>query len=180
MERHSSAIYTSFACARLRKEAVEEEYEDYDDQDSLDSVVIEDSSKPWIERMHIKRTDSPFKLDSAADVSIMNETTFPKMERKPHLPPSPAQVTSAGGRLSIKGEVFTKTVVNGEQFKFHMVVVRNRVGSSLVSRNVVQKMGLHIVCRNVAQTMGYIKRCDEITYYSTSPPFCLFHCLTSS
>ena len=51
-------------------------------------------------------------------------------------------LTSPGSRLSIRGEFFAKTVVKNEPFRFRMIVVRNRVGSNLLSRNTAEKMSL--------------------------------------
>ena len=45
-------------------------------------------------------------------------------------------------RLSTRGVFFAKTVVKNEPFWFQVIVVRNRVGSNLLSRNAAEKMSL--------------------------------------
>jgi hypothetical protein len=81
----------------------------------------------------------------------MNEATYQYMKRKPQLKESRAQLTSPGGKLSVKGEFHALTEVKDRKFRFRVIVVQIRVGSNLLSRNAAVKM-------------GFIKRCDEVKY----------------
>ena len=114
-------------------EAAEKDEED--DQFCIDSFIL-NAKKPWTVNFKIKDTDVPFKIDTGANISIKNEKTFLQLKRKPHLSPTKVQLSSLGGRLSVKGKFFAKTFVKHITFKFRVVVVRNRGGSNLLSRTV--------------------------------------------
>ena len=130
-------------------ESDEEFHFNYKPTASCDTV-IEENTKPWMITLSIKDTNVKFKLDTGADVSIMNEKTYNNMKNKPKLKDSNLRLTSPGGRLTIKGEFHATTTVKGNVYKFKVIVVRNRVGNNLLSRSAAQKMGL-------------IKRIDEIS-----------------
>ena len=72
----------------------------------------------------------------------MNEKTFLQLMRKPRLSPTKVQLTSPGGRISIRGKFFTQTCVKQETFKFRAMVVHNRSDNNLLSRTVAEEMVL--------------------------------------
>lgn len=107
----------------------------------IDSI-IQDTKKPRTVNFRNRETDVPFKIDTGAYISVMDEKTFLQLWRKPHLSPKKVQLASHGVRLAIKDEVFGKTCVRQKTFKLREVVVRSRDSSNLLSRTVVEKWDL--------------------------------------
>ena len=130
---------------RSVQEAVTHFQEDVDLEECEDYIidsVISDNNSPWNVNLKIKGSEILFKIDTGADVSIMNEKTYEQLKTKPQLRHTKIGLISAGGRLTTRGEFFAKTVYKDKPYKFRVVVARNRVGSNLLSRNVAAKMGM--------------------------------------
>ena len=109
---------------------------DEEEEFLLESVITDNT------KLKIKGTEVHFKIDIGADVTIINEQTYEKFKNKPKLSATRITLTSPGSRLSTRGVFFAKTVVKNEPFWFQVIVVRNRVGSNLLSRNAAEKMSL--------------------------------------
>lgn len=112
------------------------------EEDYMIDTVITDNNNPWNVKLNIKGTDVVFKIDTGADVSIMNEEMYEKMKTKPQLRHTRIGLMSAAGKLPTRGEFVANTVYKSKSFKFRVVVAKNRVGSNLLSRNVAEQMGM--------------------------------------
>ncbi|KAK7102680.1 hypothetical protein V1264_020867 [Littorina saxatilis] len=127
--------------ARMCRSVREVETEHEEDEFFVDSVIA-DNSKPWTTVLKIKDIEVQFKIDTGADLTIINEKTFDRFKNKPKLSATRVQLSSPEGRLSTKGEFFAKTNLKGQTFNFRVIVVRNSLGNNLLSRNAAEKMGL--------------------------------------
>ena len=138
---------------RVCRTNVREVYRDTDnfsdDEVHIDSAVHEDSettvndnNRPWTKTFKIKDQNVTFKIDTGADVSIMNYNTYKKFKNKPHLTDPCIKLTSPGGRIQTVGQFYAKVNVNGENFKFRVIVVKSNTNSNLLSRNAAEKMRL--------------------------------------
>ena len=68
--------------------------------------------------------------------------TYGNLKNKPKLTKTKVILTSPGGKLTTRGEFKVSTLVKGQRYSFRAVVVKNHVGSNLLSRNVAEKMGI--------------------------------------
>lgn len=141
VEQETDSEEEEFKLFDLPEVEKQQEQEEDQEQFQVDSV-IDDKSKPWIQKLVIKDTVVPFKIDTGADVSIISDQTYRNLKRKPQLKRSNIVLTSPGGRLSVKGEFTAKTVVKQKNFKFRIIVVSSSLNNNLLSRGAAYKMGL--------------------------------------
>ena len=134
-------------CFKLNKGAREVDADEHSHSESeeeffVDAVQIADSPGPWIKILNIRGEPVKFKIDTGADITVINDETYQNMKRKPKLKPTKLILTSPGGKLSTRGQFNVKTLVKGERYIFKAIVVKNSRSSNLLSRNVAEKLGL--------------------------------------
>jgi hypothetical protein len=81
-----------------------------------------------------------FKIDTGADITVMDEATYRSLPSKPPISPTTAQLMSPGGAVHSIGEFYATTTFRGNQYCFKVIVVPG--GSRLLSRSVATRMGL--------------------------------------
>ena len=59
--------------------------------------------EPWIVGVELDDNPIKFKIDTGADVTVINIETYKKLKRKPRLQQSDKRLSSPGGPISIKG-----------------------------------------------------------------------------
>ena len=111
----------------------------------LGSVFVEDTEKAWEVTLDVNNNPVTFKVDCGADITVISEDTYNKMQNKPKLTPSSVKVASPGCRVPNKGQFRARTLYQGENYEFQVVVSAvNSISkpSNLLSRSVSARMGL--------------------------------------
>jgi hypothetical protein len=104
-------------------------------------VTCQDDSEPWTVDLPIAGAPVTFKIDTGADISIMDYITYKGLPRKPPITPTDAKLNSPGGPVTAIGEFQAVTQFRGNTYEFRTIVV-DRPGSNLLSRSVSVKTGL--------------------------------------
>ncbi|GFO18779.1 Pol polyprotein [Plakobranchus ocellatus] len=79
-------------------ESLEEEF-------SIDAAKVDDdTSKLWVVKLKIRETIVPFKINTFADITIINNRTFRQLMNNPKLKTPRISHTSPGGKLAVAGE----------------------------------------------------------------------------
>ncbi|GAB1606983.1 hypothetical protein Ahia01_000981000 [Argonauta hians] len=166
-------------CRRAQEVGIVNDYAGSEEEKFfVDSAsVAEDTTEPWTTMLNVRGKRVKFKIDTGADITVINEKTFQQMENKPYLKQSRVVLTSPGGRLTVRGEFNIKTYLNGRKFIFRAVVVRSN-SSNLLSRTVAVKMGLvkriEEVEEDVFGHIGLLRTEPvEITLRGDSKPYCV-------
>lgn len=118
-------------------------------------TIISDDKKPWVKKLMIQGSQVDFKIDTGADISIMNEQTFYSLKVTPKIYHTSVALMSPGGKVVSTGEFTATTTVKGLTYSFTVVLVKNRGGNNLLSRNVAEEMQL-------------VKRLEEADVYGTT------------
>jgi transposase InsO family protein len=108
--------------------------------ESIEFIDDGDSSGAWYYPLQILDVEVKFKIDSGADITLINQETFRKMQPRPNLQPSQRDVNSPGGIVSIDGRFQAQISQNGNTFKFYVYV--GNVRNNLLSRAVSTAMKL--------------------------------------
>ncbi|XP_065180108.1 uncharacterized protein K02A2.6-like [Sycon ciliatum] len=107
---------------------------------------------PWMRSVTIGQTPVVFKVDTGADTSVMNASTFASLQPAPALKrPSTNLMGPDGARLNLAGQFSVASqALTGEVFN-HEVYVLAGDGANLLSRQASIRMGF------VRQGIGHIK-----------------------
>ena len=116
-----------------------------DPNTTVDEVFREDEP-PWHTILNIANTSVQFKIDSGADTSVITESTYDSLKRKPQLKPVKGpQLDSPGGKVTTRGQFLAKIKAEVQDkltdCYFRVVVVKSS-GDNLLSRAVATKLGL--------------------------------------
>jgi hypothetical protein len=108
-----------------------------------DAVVIEEDSKPWTEEIQLCGSVVKFKIDTRADITVINQQTYDRLKKKPVLSDCTASVSSPGGELLVRG-IFTTELqrMNTNDTAYQCRVIVADIKSNLLSRAVSHAMGL--------------------------------------
>lgn len=98
------------------------------------------NGNPWCVDLMISGSRVKFKIDSGADVTVMNLKTYQSLDSPPKLFPTRVNLNSVGGPINCKGTFLTQTTVKGVVYRFRVFVV-NTV-SNLLSRQLSEAMNL--------------------------------------
>ena len=112
-------------------------------------VNVEDDKPAWYVTLDVEGNPVKFKVDSGADVTVVSEAAYKRLQPEPRLSPNRSLLNSPGGSLSVVGEFVTCTQHREADYSFKVLVVKERT-ENLLSREVSVKMGLiqHIVAVN--------------------------------
>ena len=120
---------------------------DSEDDFFLGSVDNADDS-PWMTKVEIKKTKLNFKIDTGADVSVMSNQTYKKLQPRPELQSTTASLRSPGGKLDCKGYFETE--------------VQTEKGSGQLKIFVLEGNTENLLSREAAARFGFVQRVDEI------------------
>ena len=104
-------------------------------------VNIEDDKPAWYVTLDVEGNPVKFKVDSGADVTVVSEAAYKRLQPKPRLNPNKSPLNSPGGSLSVIGEFVICTQHREADYSFKVLVVKERT-ENLLSREVSVKMGL--------------------------------------
>ncbi len=103
----------------------------------------------WYVDLKLNGISLPFKIDTGADLSVLGEESYKKIQNKPILEPTEISLMSPGGRVNALGEFKAEAMFRGQVYRFKMVVIKGH--SNLLSRNVSLKMGLVVRADEINQ-----------------------------
>ena len=151
--------------------------EAFDQEYFLGAVDCSGFDEAWYIGFKMGADTVQFKIDTGADITIMNLSEFQKMKVQPKLQKSLVKLTSPSGNVPAVGEFWTKISHNNTDYQFKVVVVEGNKGN-LLSRHVAMKMGLVVRVEDLEQSAG-----DAVGLLKTQPvsvslkeratPFCL-------
>ena len=97
--------------------------------------------KPWYVNLYVCESSVKFKVDSGADVDVINESTYNRLRNKPNLIRSDKIFESVGTSVHVIGS-FTECVsYNNHDYKMQIYVTRSGAGN-LLGRSTSHAMGL--------------------------------------
>ena len=79
---------------------------------TTDVIEQPDSKNEWLVELHVKGSPVLFKIDTGADITVMSQTAFNRLARRPRLVmtgPKPL-VTSPGGEVQCVGSSCHKSI----------------------------------------------------------------------
>lgn len=82
-----------------------------------------------------------FKVDTGADVTCMDRSSYERLNPKPNLTETKCKLRSPGGELRTFGEFQMRTHFRSTEYEFRVVVVAAG-GSNLLGRPVAARMGI--------------------------------------
>lgn len=113
----------------------------------LNTITCQDTSPPWEVDLPLGGAQVRFKIDTGADVTVIDSETYRSMPNKPPLTPTKAKLMSPGGAVGSMGEFIAATAFRGNQYTFKVIVATGP--SCLLSRSVAMKMGLVVQASEV-------------------------------
>ena len=112
-----------------------------DVQNVGDRAKVHGSDSSWVTQVKVMGTVTEFKIDTGADVTLMSESDYHKLERAPQLMSSATILSTPAGVLKHSGYFMNKFTVRGCTYS-HRVFVVQGLKRNLLSGNVADKMGL--------------------------------------
>ncbi|XP_042071854.1 uncharacterized protein K02A2.6-like [Haplochromis burtoni] len=112
------------------------------------------NSEAWTVQLLLDSAPIEFKIDTGADVTIINEDTFHTLAHKRTLEPSNLPLDSPGGELLCLGYLKATISYKGKDYLSKVYVVRGHRVSNLLSRSLSVQMNL-------------VRRIDEATITPT-------------
>lgn len=101
-----------------------------------------DDTETWFVKLNMEGLRVKFKIDTSADVTVMNEETFNSLGNKMKLSHTQARYDSPGGRINCLGQFETTTEYKDKKFKFTIHVMEGDTVNNLLSREQAIEMGL--------------------------------------
>ncbi|KAK0146533.1 hypothetical protein N1851_014140 [Merluccius polli] len=120
-----------------------------DDSFYLGAVTKADQSgaERWTEQINIGNTPVRFKIDTGADVTVMNLQTFESLKPERKLLTYSGPIDSPGGALHIMGQFTASSLHKQKKYIFSVVVARGPTVSNLLGRETAVEMGLRLLMR---------------------------------
>ena len=93
----------------------------------------ERGATPWEVQLKIADCHVNFKIDCGADVSVMSERQYNRLQRRPSLRDTGTTLTGVGNRIKCIGMFSTTTIYRGKQYSLDIYVIPGSV-NHLLSR----------------------------------------------
>lgn len=126
------------------------------------SKVNQGSAEHWVEQINVGNTPVRFRIDTGADVTVMNLKTFRKLKPKQKLVCSSGPLDSPGGALNIVGQFTASTLHKQKRYIFTIYVVQGHTVSNLLGRETAVEMGL-------VKRVQQVKRTEHQGILKTEP-----------
>lgn len=106
------------------------------------SNVIADDNQPWYVHLPVGTSSSKvkFKVDTGADVTIMNQATYDRLDHKPNLLPSDIMLKSVNSDIKVNGRFILETKYQGQDYSMNCYVANCL--SNLLSRSAARRMAI--------------------------------------
>lgn len=113
-------------------------------EDCVETSQYTDEVKPWTVKIEVNDSYNEvlFKIDTGADVSIMNIATYNKMLPKPKLYACNVKLNSPGGVISTVGQFIARGKFRKKPINFRVIVVTGEYVNNLLSRTAAVNLGL--------------------------------------
>jgi hypothetical protein len=136
------------------REEAESTFEEYEDDHYWLYAVHDEVQKsaPWEVSLNILSNHVKFKIDTGADISLMDVAVYHNMKNKPVLSPSSAKLMSPGGTVKTVGEFVANVTHKGKNYNFTVVVAHS--SSTLLGRSEAAKMGIVVRVDAAEQIFG--------------------------
>lgn len=127
------------------------------------------SSEQWSVQLLVGSTPVEFKIDTGADVSVINEHTY--HSPIPKGPPQPSEIPldSPGGELQCLGKTQSTVIYKGKTHPLPAYVVRGHVVNNLLSRPMSVKMNLVKRVDETVCNKGHMQAYGEHGTLKTEP-----------
>ena len=122
---------------------------------TTDVIEQPGSENEWLVELHVNGSPVEFKIDTGADITVMSQTAFNRLARRPRLVmtgPKPL-VTSPGGEVQCVGRFLATSPIKGQPYKYWVIVIRGPYSHSLLGRSVAKRMGLVMRVNAVASDL---------------------------
>ena len=113
------------------------------------------SEEQWTEQIHIGYTPVRFRIDTGADVTVMNMETFRALKPERKLEPHHGPLDSPGGTLDIMGQFTASTLHKQRKHIFNIYVARGPTVNNLLARDTAVEMRLVKRIQQVKATAVY-------------------------
>ena len=100
------------------------------------------SAEHWTEQIYVGHTPVRFRIDTGADVTVMNLKTFNELIPERKLEAPSGALESPGGALDIMGQFTASTLHKKRKHIFNVYVARGPTVSNLLGRETAVEMGL--------------------------------------
>lgn len=134
---------------------------------------------PWFSSINLGNSWVRFKLDSGADVTIISQTVFNSLSRKPRMQTCSSRLISPGGVLRTVGQFIGRLVAGDISCQARVVVVPDECArNNLLSRDAAVRLRLiqrvNEIDYDVFAECGKLK-CDpiNITLRDDAEPYCV-------
>ena len=142
---------------------------------SLDAGTIQDNEPPWEIKAEMYGQSISFKIDSGADITVMNYDQYMTLKGRPALTKSDTVLSGVGGRPNCKGQFAADINVNGRPCKLNIYVVED-LTTNLLSRGAAVNLGLimrvHEISDEIFGDIGTLKgESVKITLQENAEPY---------
>ena len=159
------------------------EVDEADDSFYVGMVTCKDDTEAWTVPLNIYDKVINFKIDTGADVTIIPESVYKCIPKRPELQRTRASnLNSPGGKLSVLGEFPARARVKGKLYEFRIVVVEH-VTNCLLSRGTASRMNLiqlveeTVISEEVFGSCGLMNTTPvTITLKQDARPHCVTTC----
>ena len=110
----------------------------FDIVETLDVI----NTAPWTIMLPTGGSQVKYKVDTGADVTLMDANTYKNLPQKPPISPTNAKLMSPGGRVACLGEFVAHVPFKDKKYNFKVVVAH--CNSNLLGRSVASQMGIII------------------------------------
>ncbi|CAM1293670.1 Uncharacterised protein r2_g276 [Pycnogonum litorale] len=127
--------------------------EAYESQDTFLGSVESDVSGLWQLTAELNGCEVLFKIDTGADVDVIDECTFHNLNPKPSLQASDRALTSPGGSIDCIGCFRGMIDYRNKSITSTIYVICNKASGNLMGRRTASRMGVVNFVRSIDQSV---------------------------